>query len=108
MLEKIAEKEQLIKMDAENIKANMEPAKKRELEKKHKYRVKDIELRMKILCDVEIEGKMLDVYTECLDGAGEKQGANKWVISKATEIDFRIPIFNELYREDRPKFEKKL
>ncbi len=48
----------------------MEPAKKRELEKKHKYRVNDIELRMKILCDVEIEGKMLDVFTECLDGAG--------------------------------------
>ncbi len=95
-------------MDTENIKAKMEPAKKRELEKKHKYRVKDIELRMKILCDVEIEGKMLEVFTECIDGAGEKIGANKWVISKATEIDFRIPIFNELYREDRPKFEKKL
>jgi len=36
------------------------------------YRVNEIELRMKILCDVEVEGKMLDVYTECLDGAGEK------------------------------------
>ena len=72
------------------------------------YRVNEIELRMKILCDVEVEGKMLDVYTECLDGAGEKQSTNKWIISKATEIDFRVPIFNELWRPERPQFQQKL
>ena len=39
---------------------------------KHKfmYRARDIELRLKILCNVEFDGKTLEVYTESIDGAG--------------------------------------
>jgi len=42
------------------------------LKQKYMYRAQDIELRLKILCSVEFEGKTLEVFTESIDGAGER------------------------------------
>ena len=75
------------------------------LKQKFMYRARDIELRLKILCNVEFDGKTLEVYTESIDGAGQRQGANKWPISQSTEIDIRVPIFTEMWREDRNEVE---
>lgn len=72
------------------------------------YRAQDIELRMKILCSCEYHGKTLEVYTESIDGAEKRQGANKWPISQSTEIDIRVPIFTEMWREDRSEVERML
>ena len=69
------------------------------------YRAQDIELRLKILCNVEFSGKTLEVYTESIDGAGMRQGANKWPISQSTEVDIRVPIFAEMWREGRNEVE---
>lgn len=73
----------------------------RPLKQKFMYRARDIELRLKILCNVEFSGKTLEVYTESNDGAGNRQSANKWPISQSAEIDIRVPIFAEMHREGR-------
>ena len=75
------------------------------LKQKLMYRAQDIELRLKVLCSVEFAGRTLEVYTESIDGAGDRQGANKWPISKATEVDIRVPIFTEMWREGRNEVE---